>query len=784
MTKTIEKKIRLKALLIYLTVAIVCTGMILIIYVFGNNITIQKEKIEQYYSELALTDSLVCLVNRAQSEANLYVVTKRITHYNQFKQHLSGVKVCIDSLILTSSDTSHLQQISILLKEKGNIISRLNRQFNNENPLDSISEKLRAYEPIGNKDFMSMTAIVKDTVISIAPKKNFWRRFSEVFSPPKKEDTIVLYKVVDTIKINSPDSIVSEIGGFAEQASLDYIRRMTMIESHVSDLLMADQEISSKITGLLIELYNQTVYSRLEGIRKIEKLIQKNNTYSIMGGIVALILISIFIILIIGDVNKGLAARKALEKANELNRQIMESRHKLLLSVSHDIKTPLNSILGYLKLNQNSRKFSEDDIDSMQNSGKHILALLDNLLEFSSIEQGTLRIYSDEFNLKDLCTEISEMFIPLAKQKNLSFHYNFDFNDQLRVYSDSLKVKQILINILSNSIKYTEKGNVNFEVNYFDDKLSFHISDTGVGIPEKQIESLFKPFARIEKNNPIAEGSGLGLFVVKGLIDLLGGEIDIVSEENEGTKTIISIPVKTSLVEERFSPKNILVIDDDSSFLKVLQNILIELGHHVSVCSTMDCFNEILPKISQYDIVLTDMEMGTFNGNDILKILKSTTSDVSVIIMTARSDFGQNEAIEAGFDSYLRKPVTMSSLKQVFGGRDISFEYDLSEGMFGNDKEAIREVMEIFVSSTIENIDSLQVALSVDDFSKVQAICHKMLPMFMQLGINEAVSFLQKMDTMRSRAPKDYPQWKEDTIDFINKAVSMIKQIHRKFEID
>ncbi len=789
MKRTIESKIRFNAVLIYVIVAVICCGMILFIYKFRSNIDSQRDNIEQYQQELLLTKELVLVINQAQSEANLYAVTKRTAHFRQFRQELIRVDQFVDSLTSIEKEPFQqelLQEVAGLLQEKGRIISALNKQFNSDTPLDSIYEKLNAYEPEIKADSLQVTTTIKDTVIHETPRKGFWKRLSEAFSPPEKKDTVVVISMtqVDTMKVSQPDSLpaTSEMNQLTEQARKDYKDRINTIEHQIIDLLEADQKLSSRIADLIIELYNRTLFSRLEEIRKSEQLIRQNNTYSIAGGIIALVLILVFILLIINDVNKGYEARKALEEANIRAQQIMESRHQLLLSVSHDIKTPLNSILGYLELSNHDKALSQNELRSMQNSGKYMYSLLENLLEFSSLEQGTLNAIGTDFNFRSCCEEIVEICRPLALQKGLDFEYYPDFDEALFIHSDPLKLKQIMINILSNSIKYTLSGSVDFRVSYREGRIDFEVRDTGVGIPEEQIPVLFKPFARVEKNSSLAEGSGLGMYVVKGLTELLGGKISLTSVVGQGTRVRVEILAKSVVVKKILISRKILIVDDDYSFLMMLRNMLIRLGHEVHFCTILAEFEKLLPEIGQYDTILTDMEMGLVSGVDLLKMIRNTGIPMNVILMTARSDFGPDKAHEAGFDSYLQKPVTISSLARVLGcAEPPDFEYDLLGVMFDDDADAIREILEIFVHSTEEHIRSLQKACLSGNFAQVQALCHKMLPMFMQIGVKETTVFLQKMDVLRSEGEEKYPSWKEDLGDFIQKAEVLIGQIRKQY---
>ena len=771
----------MNAVLAYLVIAVLCAVMVFYIYKAKEEIDSHRQHIEQSYFPIQLAHKLVYAVNQAQSEANFYLITRKSSHLQSFRENSISVGTLIDSLsTLIVQDTAQqklLLELQELLLQKEEIAAALHEQLDAQNPLDSISKKVQEYTLLNFVDSLIVTFQTQDTTIHTTPQRSFWQRIGNVFTPSKSIDTMLRVSTMsyDTLTLapNARKHILEELNRTMKQAGRKFSRKISAIEHEIARLVITDLEISLQISTLLKEFHYQTSASALEKVKKSEQQINKNYHLIIIGGGTALLLILIFILLIISDVNKGYAARKALEQANERTRQIMESRHRLLLSVSHDIKTPLNSILGHLELWSDSEKINKTALASMQNSGKHILALLENLLEFSSLEQGTLQVTESAFNLYELCVETAEMFRPLAQQKQLSFHSSLNIDKAFSVYSDQLKVKQILINILSNAVKYTTKGEIHFEIKAENELVDFIVTDTGAGIPKDQLNDIFKAFSRVADNIALAEGSGLGMFVVKGLVELLNGAIDIDSTVGKGTRITISIPMKIAVINAVFKAKHLLVIDDDLSFLALLKDMLVKLGHSVEVCNAPAEFNEYLVHLSDYDMVITDMEMGDVSGTDILTQIKKSNVVIPVIIMTGRGNFHSVTAAEYGFDGYLAKPVNLNSLALLLGSKTNKSLTSLEE-MFDNDKEAVRHILDIFTKSTSNNINALNAAIADNDFNTAQHLCHKMLPMFLQLNITNVAYLLKKMDAARD---KEYPQWQEDVKAIIEESLRAVKDI-------
>jgi len=723
MAHSIEFKIRYKAAIIYIIVAFIVIAVTVYLNSLSKNISSYRLEIENQRTLLSTTNDLMFSVNNAQSAASLYLSTKNNIYLDDYAASISIIKNLIDSIIkLKPKEENKLHQIESLLYQQNVNIKNLNLQFAKKNPVDVINKRLDAYNPNSTEDTLYVLNTRKDTVIRELPRKGFFQRIGEIFKPHSDSVEMVMNYQIDTIRTPATDSLVNVVGNMAHKARKVYEENIEMIEKQVNKLVVSDKNIASEVSALLLEIHEETLDSTLSIIDKSEKAVKRNYLYSTLGGILALALILIFIRLIINDINKGHRVHLALEAANERTRQIMESRHKLLLSVSHDIKSPLNSILGYLALMK-----SDSNVRSMQNSSEHILSMLENLLEFSSLEQGMLLKSDSDFNLLDLFKDIYDIFLPLANQKALNLSFSAD---DIRIHTDRIKLKQIVINLVSNAIKYTGNGTVTFSAAFDKNELTIEIKDTGVGIPNNKLSQLFTPFYRIEENNSMANGTGLGMYVVKGIVKLLGGTIDIHSEVGKGTTILVAIPVERSTKTIPPGIKRIKIYDDDPVTVKIVSDMLLRLGHKV-----VD---------TDYDLIITDMEMGNSSGIDILR----TAGTAPVVVMTGSFDFSTQKASELGFDGFLAKPFTIDDLREVTGGSD-SFDE-----LLGDDRN---EIMSLFHASTEENFSILKQALAGNNFKQAQAVCHKMFPMFAQMGY--PVEELRKMDAHRN---SEYEGWQED----------------------
>lgn len=809
--KHYESRVRWEAVVIYVMSIIICAFMIYYIFNLKKSILNQRVAIDNNELVLNFTNELIRNVNEAQSHAQLYTISGNSEHLIEFSKNLQETTAIKDSIIFYSGNDIKnekiLNEIVDLLHLKESIIKEITHQYDIFNPYDEIYKILMNYKP-KEKTTRIVAVSKQDTIIRKAEKQGFFQR---VFSSETPRDSIILVTTTtyDTITEESPGSRIDLMAGikiYTDKGKQEYLERLQTIENQYQSFIKSDQEISEEISDLLIVLHKQTLTSVMSAIQKSETIIQRSLDYSIYGGTVALISILLFIFLISRDIKRVSRARRAMEEAKKRTEEIMESRHKLLLSVSHDIKAPLSSVIGYIELMQMEQHNENDKqrLNSMKYSSQHILSLLSNLLEFSSLEQGKQFIRRADFNVSELCDQLASMFKPIAENKQLKFFYHKNIADNLYINSDALKIKQVVSNIISNALKYTIEGEVHFGVYLLNNKLVFNVIDQGIGIPSEKIEEMFKPFSKAENNTGLAEGNGFGLFVVKGLLEILGGNIRVMSELEKGSHFEISIPVK--LVEKTEEEKHettdtqivtsnkklhILLVDDDNSLLAVISAMLNKIGHTSDICRSYIEFNKYINELDNYDMVLTDREMGTFSGNDVMKTIKSVNKEKKVILMTASDEYSEKYAISEGFDGYIKKPFSIRDLAALLNvnltkeeGHQCEFSNDFPQlcTMFDNDSNAIREILQTFVKSTSDNLVILNDAITDHDFAKAQAVCHKMRPMFIQLE-QVSAEYLTDMDSRRGQDASTLPDWEEKGIEFMNQSDALLAMLADKYDI-
>lgn len=795
-----ERRVRISATIIYIVVTLLCVGMIHYVSDLRDTISEQRLNIKRNEKILDMTNNLIISVNDAQSCAQLYTFSGNKKQFSLYVNKLNSIKAVNDSIVFYSgNDTTNkviLDDIVTLLNRKKLIISNISKQYNDFNPYNELYDIVINYRPERRQRVVVTTT--QDTIVRKSEKQSFFKR---LFSSDNARDSIIMVTnmTLDTIDEVTADTmrLKRDIQLYSEKGRAEYLKNIKTIENQYQNFIKADQKISEEIAELLLTLHKQTLSSVMTEIQKSEMLIKRNLDYSIYSGTVALACILLFITLIFYDMRKVAKARKDREEAMQRTAEIMESRHKLLLSVSHDIKTPLSSIIGYIDLMKTEPLQPQDvmRLNSMKYSSEHILSLLSNLLEFSSLDQGHQYFVRSDFDVSELCDQLRAMFSPIAENKQLSFVYHKDIPTHLFISSDKLKIKQIVGNIISNALKYTIEGEVHFSVRNDDNGIIFGVKDSGIGIPESKLNDMFKPFSRAENNNGIAEGNGFGLYVVKGLLDILGGDIRVQSELDKGTEIEIRIPAKiiedkdnkeNQVIEEQpvksSKSLNILLVDDDNTLLTVTSSMLAKLGHKSDICRSSLEFSKYLSVLESFDLIITDREMGTFTGLDVLHSVKEKNKEMKVVIMTARDEYDMKSAQADGFDGCIKKPFRIKDLADFLHSDWVEEDTKPSVyaadfpslcAMFDNDDDTIAGILHAFVESTADSLVVLNEAITEHDFEKAQSVCHKMKPMFKQLE-QESAKYLEKMDGLRGQQQAAYLEWERDGIAFMAAADELI----------
>lgn len=416
-------------------------------------------------------------------------------------------------------------------------------------------------------------------------------------------------------------------------------------------------------------------------------------SYKIFGSIVSVlvaILLSMGYWQIILRREKEAVYAKQIEKVATEAQHANQAKTRFLFNMSHDIRTPMNAIIGYTQLLENNldnKKQALDYISKLKSSSTILLSLINYILEMTQIESGKLDLKKEIGDLDDLVKNINVVVEPLIKEKKLHYSYHLEIKHH-HIICDKTKLREIVLNILSNAIKYTpEGGNIELliqEISFENNKVKYHfiIIDNGIGMKEDFLPHIFEEFAR-EKTSTESKvpGIGLGLPIVKSLIDMMNGTIQVESKLNKGTKFTVELSFLTSLqvenVNERntstldFSGKHILLVEDNELNAEIGIELLNTFKVIIDLAKNGEECIKILEKMPEgyYDLILMDIQMPIMDGYEATKIIRSfnnKNAQIPIIAMTANAfEEDRKHALQLGMNEHLAKPVDIEKLKDV-----------------------------------------------------------------------------------------------------------------------
>ncbi len=701
----------------------------------------------------------------------------------------------MENLILTDDrDVQWTDSVLALIREKDTNTIKMLRTLSEAN--DSMVSTSDIEQIIAQQDSVVTQQRVqhriithRDTVVTRPRKKGFFRRLGEVFVPPKK-DTAIQVKTslefaTDTViePYNPADSLHEKLRAVAQQKKAVN----TVIQRRKRYLQRLDHMLTARIDSLLKDYETETLL-RARTEAEYQQAVRRRSAKIISGIAVGAVLLSAFFLIIIGrDIARSNRYRRELEEARRRAEDLLAVREKLMLAITHDFKAPLGSIMGYadllsrLTVDERQRFY----LDNMKTSSEHLLKLVVDLLDFHRLDLNKAEVNRVTFHPSRLLEEIHVSFEPLTAAKGLALHCDIAPELGGTYICDPLRLRQIINNLLSNAVKFTDQGSITMTARYEDRRLVVAIADTGKGMEPADRERIFQEFTRLPGAQG-KEGFGLGLSIVRMLVQLLEGTIDVDSVPGKGSTFTVSIPMPFLNEERRMkneelpcgvtaqpdssffiphsSLKRVLLIDDDRIQLTLTAAMLQQSGINSVSCLQLDELLDAL-RTATFDVLLTDVQMPAINGFDLLKLLRASNipqaQSVPVIAVTARSDMQREEFTVHGFAGCLHKPFTVSELLHELDVEDKGVEVtEVSEtsafpgykfssltAFSVDDPEAAKSILESFVAETRLNAERLQKAVENEDVDEMAAVSHKMIPLFTLIGAAELVALLKLLET-------------------------------------
>ena len=590
------------------------------------------------------------------------------------------------------------------------------------------------------------------------------------------------------------DNILSSLATDLEQSQENCAGQLF---KHIDDLMGKESLLNKKICQLASEFNAEDSQMRKFGSTHLMAH-QKSTIRLVMWfGLASFVLAVFFFWLLHRDVKQKMKNKRLLEQSNQHNEELLTLRQNMMLTVSHDLRSPLTSIKGYAELIGETTKDSEckQYEEAILQSSERMLTLLNTLLSYYRLDTGKEEVEMVPFRVKDILKSLLIEYEPIAEMKNVEIDSAFTGDDTV-VMGDRKRILQIAGNILSNAVKFTNKGRVSVNVGYADNTLTIKVQDTGTGMTEEQIKRIFGPFNRLE-NADTQEGFGLGLSIAKALTDLLGGRIDVESHTGFGSIFTVSISVVEGDAEIlQLTEKNttvlpgglrIAVVDDDVTVLRMTVEMLNKKNVQAVGCTTVDELFDRMRK-SDFDLIITDIKLGGISGFDLLELLRDAnignSKNVPILAMTGRTERKAEDFINAGFSGCILKPFSYAELTQAIFN-SIREDSQSDDALFKAPKadfttllqgeEDVKGMLALLIEQTETEVTELKSAMETGNMDAISFLQHKLESRWGLLGIVKPM--LRLRDALQGKADLS-----KAIDEVVQTAEQLIRQAREKME--
>ena len=693
---------------------------------------------------------------------------KRIATVNQLQE--------LKPLQEDAAQRAAIDSVCNLLVEKERLMSALLSTLENTPDVEEIvHRKIPALLPKSRKETTLQPAPRNDEPVAPATskkKKNFWSflsRKKEKSAYALQREKALTNTATPPQQTNATASRPSALLHSLEKEIADTTRIYEeRLSAKVDSLRLHNRRLNERINLLVqnFERNKEETFCREIGMQQAIR----NRSFNLITGIGigAFMLVILLYIIIHRDVNREHKIRLALEAANKENEELIAARKNMMLSVSHDLRSPLTAISGYAELLPGETDETQRNryAENILRTSRHVISLANNLLHYYRLEAGKEQPDKEVFHPGKLIEDVMLSFRLLADKKGLGLTMETEGVNTM-VEGDSIRLTQILNNLLANAVKFTRKGHVHIKAHYGNGKLRFSVRDTGTGISKEKQERIFMAFER-QEGERTERGFGLGLSITAKLVELLGGTISVESRPEQGSTFEVCLPMQEADGRENgkepqteyinLAGLKIVLIDDDRMQADMTQRMMHRNGISCDCCCNVKELMELL-RNNRYDLLLTDMQMPETDGHEVLKLLRNSnlgqSQDIPVLAVTAGVNEKTEELVQAGFTGCLHKPFSkkelLDAVAECMNGRmPQKLDADFSALLEGEHDR--KGMLDMFVQDTEKTLADLQEAIGAEDYGKISALIHKGTPLWETIRIGIPAVELERLVSLSPEA--------------------------------
>lgn len=764
--------------------------------------------------------TLLYHISEAENTVRIFTITRETKYLSTYQSTIENSRNVLEQIRQNSSDSSfilqHLDTIALLMDRKADTQGRLIRVSQEHRKVNIYEELMSEFDSLAehNEAVDSMKRAILNARASLdeeialkqeaieVQKKALEQEepgfFQKIFGTSKKtkelkaeqnQQIAETTRQLDTL-LAAKDTLWSEVD------SLQSDDLAKAFEKTLQEIEAREEQINKELTELELTLTRRDRLIGLEIQNQTEKVLhyfdeldigearaagsyfdKVTNQMTLVGTAFAMILI-VLILIILNDIKVNQRYRKQLEAAKNNAERLAQAKEEFLSNMSHEIRTPLNAILGFIDQLQKSNLKSEQRkyIGIVHSASKHLLSLINDILDYAKIEAGKIHLEKQPFSILEQTRMVFDTLRQKAGQKALVYHLDAgNLSEQQHVSGDPVRYRQIIYNLLDNAIKFTEHGSVKLHVNYDLGWLMIAIADTGIGISQKHVRSIYDKFDQVSHGaGKKYGGTGLGLSIVKRLVEIQKGSIEVTSSENQGTEFVVRLPLEPTEHQEseipalqeksdfQFDSKTKILILDDEEFNRVLIETVLK-RQRINFSSARSG-NEALEVLEKEEIhaVLLDLQMDGMDGLEVARHVRTQmNSDVPLIAITASSgNETRKKCRDAGINEVLVKPISesevLASLHKYLGTQITSRDYERNDSEpTSRDSEHLLNLFkqnEMFAFKMTDIYGkSLEKALMVfkseeRDHQAIRKIAHKILPSTREMGFDHLASLLKQLE--------------------------------------